>query len=459
MKRTNYCACIWLAAVSLFVSPMLAQPPAVQPLHPEKWDEIKSFIYTTWPADVTEHPSNPYPFTRLLDHGRLFYYDFFFHNEGLLRLGYIDIARNNIDCRAYQLNTMGYIPNYISLDGENRSNPPVFTSAVHSFWEWTKASGDTAWLRKAYSAALIEYNFYVDKSRQDFEDHTTSIDGLQRYSHHETDTVQFNSFYNYVVKSRLRQQGSSDQKEIIATSSQLIAEAASGMDFTPRFEGRCMDYIAVDLNCLLYACEKHFASFERELRISNGKEWEKKARARAALINKYCWNAERGLYFDYDYVNGRQSPVATLAGLYPLFTGVASKAKAKRVRNNLSLFMCEGGLATCEVTDVKIQYQWGSNSVWGPLQQIAIGAMLRYGFRREAKDIATHWLNTVTKNYINPNPDLGKRKAGFVFEKYTRSGDINDDEYRCAELLGWSASAFIVALETVRKQGAVKPSK
>jgi alpha,alpha-trehalase len=38
-----------------------------------------------------------------------------------------------------------------------------------------------------------------------------------------------------------------------------------------------------------------------------------------------------------------------------------------------------------------------------------------------------------------------------VFEKYTRTGDINDDEYHCSELLGWSASAFIVALETVRK--------
>ena len=35
-------------------------------------------------------------------------------------------------------------------------------------------------------------------------------------------------------------------------------------------------------------------------------------------------------------------------------------------------------------------------------------------------------------------------------EKYTRTGEINDNEYPCSEMMGWTASTFLRALEVVR---------
>ena len=65
-----------------------------------------------------------------------------------------------------------------------------------------------------------------------------------------------------------------------------LAEAEC-MDFTPRFEGRCMNYIPVDLNSYLYGYEKDLAYYERELDLSDGRKWEQKAEKRARLIEKY----------------------------------------------------------------------------------------------------------------------------------------------------------------------------
>ena len=177
------------------------------------------------------------------------------------------------------------------------------------------------------------------------------------------------------------------------------------------------------------------------------------------MIDRYCWDEERGLYMDYDFVNQRFSPVASMGGMMPLHFGFASREKAERVRDNLSLFDSDGGLVVCELSPQKIVYQWGDSAVWAPMQQIGIEAMLRYGFVKEAKTIAIKWLNTVTRNYMDPQPAThrpfkygdGTRHPGFLYEKYTRDGRINDSEYPCSIMLGWTASAFLVALETVRE--------
>lgn len=142
----------------------------------------------------------------------------------------------------------------------------------------------------------------------------------------------------------------------------------------------------------------------------------------------------------------------------PLHFGFATARHAERVRENLPLFDSPGGLVVCETTPQKIAYQWGHSAVWAPIQQLAIEAMLRYGYREEAQHIALKWLNTVTRNYLDPQPAThrpfkygdGTRHPGFLWEKYTRDGGINDDEYPCSFMLGWTASAYLVALETGR---------
>ncbi len=422
--------------------------------HPERWAEIERYIQASWPDFTEKNPEFPAPYLYGLNPGTLYYSDLYFHNEGLMRHGYWEIAKGNLDCMIYQIEQLGFIPN-ASGWGEDRSQTPCFSMSVRRYWELAPTK-DSAWLRRAYRAVLTEYGFWTDTTTTAISDHSTPIAGLQRYSHHATDSALI-EFYDKVLRRRFELPADAPAAEKIQVASHRMAEAENGMDFSPRFDGRCEEHIPVDLNSYLYGYEMDLALFERELGISDGDAWEERAKERAELINRYCWSEERGLYLDYDFVNKRHSQVASLSGWMPLHFGFATRSQARKVRESLPLFDSDGGLVVYEVTPQEIVYQWGDAAVWAPMQQIGIEAMQRYGFEREAKSIAIKWLNTVTRNYLSPIPAThrrfkygdGTREPGFIYEKYTREGTINDYEYPCSIMLGWSASAFVVALETV----------
>ena len=95
----------------------------------------------------------------------------------------------------------------------------------------------------------------------------------------------------------------------------------------------------------------------------------------------------------------------------------------------------------------------------GPVQFLAMGALENYGYDAAAQRIALKWLNTVTSNFLDPQPAThrpfkygdGTRHPGFLYEKYTRDGQINDSEYPCSIMMGWTASTFLRALDLVRQ--------
>lgn len=417
---------------------------------------IEKFIADSWDSYVEKTDSLPYPYLYGLNPGTLYYWDFYFHNEGLFMQGRWDIAKNNLDNMIFQIEKLGFIPNANGW-GENRSMTPVFTMGVRRFYE-SVPQKDKEWLRKAYDASLTEYEFWINGKGNQIEDHTTPVEGLQRYGHH-ADTVYLEQFFKGVVKGRFGIKEEIPREEQIAISAHRLAEAEC-QDFTPRFEGRCMDYIPVDLNSIIYGMEMDLAYFERELGISDGKEWEAKAKKRADLINKYCWSEERGMFMDYDFVNQRHSPIASTATFLPMKLGFATKDQSAKIVSNLDIFMSDGGVVVCEPTDDGIHYQWGYGAVWAPVQMWVMDGLIEAGYVREAKDIAGRWLRTVAANFQNPDPAThrpfkygdGKRYPGALYEKYTRTGKINDDEYPCSVMMGWTASAFLDALSVWREQ-------
>ena len=446
---------LFIACVAI-VSFCCTSTPKVEPLYSEKWDVVETYIRKTWPEFVETKAPLPKPYLYGLNPGTLYYGDLYFHNEGLMRHGYWEIAKNNLECMIFQIDSLGFIPTAIHW-GTDRSQTPCFSISVRRYYELSLEK-DKTWLKKAYDAVLKEYAFWTNMDGNNIENHSTSIPGLQRYGHH-ADTASLIRFYERVCAGRFGLSRDTAEHVKIEIASHRLAEAESCMDFTPRFEGRCMEYIPVGLNCCLWGYETDLAFYEKELGIESNHDWSQKARERAALIDQYLWSEERGIYLDYDFVNKRHSPVASMAALMPLHFGFASKHRAKQVKNNLHLFDSDGGMVVCEISPQKIRYQWGHDAVWAPIQQIGMEAMLRYGFHREAETIALKWLNTVTKNYVSPQPAThrpfrygdGTRHPGFLWEKYTRSGDINDFEYPCSFMCGWTASAYLVALDIVRK--------
>lgn len=440
-----------LASVVLLLQ--TACTPAVKAEHAENWPEIEQYIRENYLAYVDTTSALPKPYSYALNPGTLYYWDLYFINEGLMIEGFWEQARNNVDNFVYEVEKLGFIPNAHGW-GEDRSMTPYFSMMVRSFYEKSPEK-DAAWLRKAYDAVLKEYEFWTNTNGNAIEDHSTPVPGLQRFSNH-ADTAALISFYDKVLKGRFKLSGDVSDAEKAAVASHRLSEAET-MDFNPRFEGRCNDFIPVDLNANLYQYEKDLAYYERELGLSDGSQWEQRAEQRAALIDQYLWNEERGLYLDYDFVNQRHSPVAALTTLMPMYWRFAPVNKAARIRKNLPLFEYPGGLVVCETLPQEIHYQWGDAAVWAPMQFIAMGAMKNYGYRRDARDIAMRWLNTVTRNFVDPRPATyppfkygdGTRHPGFLYEKYTRDGQINDAEYPCSEMMGWTAATFLKALREV----------
>jgi alpha,alpha-trehalase len=431
----------------------MAASQEIQPEYREKWEEIETYIRNNWLKYVDDSPrSLPKPYSYALNPGTLYYWDLYFINEGLMAQGFMEQARNNIDNFIYEIEHLGFVPNANGW-GEDRSQTPYFAMMVRSYYEKCQQK-DTLWLRRAYRAALSEYEFWTNANGNLTEDHRTP-EGLQHYSHH-ADTTALLKFYRQVNK-RWPPHRADTREEKIRTAAHRLAEAET-MDFTPRFDGRCMDFIAVDLNSNLYQYEINLDYFERELGIPSETDWLSLAQRRVELINRYCWNEEKGFFYDYDYKNHRQSRIAAISALMPLYWGCATGKQAERIKEQLSLFDSPGGLTVCEPVAESHVYQWGDQSVWPPVQFIAMTALLRYQYLPEARQVAMKYLNTATRNFVKPEPATyppfehgdGVRHAGFLYEKYTRSGNILDAEYPCSEMMGWAASAYLKALEVMR---------
>ena len=104
--------------------------------------------------------------------------------------------------------------------------------------------------------------------------------------------------------------------------------------------------------------EKNFDWITKELAIEEEVDWNAKASRRKALITRYMWDENRGLFREYDFVNQRFSKVASVATFYPLWAGLATKEQAKKLIANLPLFEYTYGPTICEKSQQDRLYQW-----------------------------------------------------------------------------------------------------
>ena len=359
----------------------------------------------------------------------LFYWDTYFMNVGLLRIDMQKQAQNNTDDLLFLANKLGFVPNASRYSMTNRSQPPFLALMVRDIFANT---GDRAWLQGAYSILAKEYDFWMTRR--------ISPVGLNRW-HNSATEQQLLGFYNYLANNRFKGLTYTNNADKIAFSSHSLSEAETGWDFTPRFDRRCEDFCAVDQNSLLYLYETLLAQFSKTL--GNGAEagWLAKAEQRKKLMQKYLWNEKIGCFTDYDFVNKKKGDLVSCATLYPLVAGLATKEQAEKiVRKMRAVLEGEHGLAACEQRPEKFVYQWDHPNGWPPLQCIAIQALDRYGFKKDACRIAEKYVRTVIRNF---------EKTGDLWEKYNVvTGTIEvKDEYQMPRMVGWTAGTFVFAAE------------
>lgn len=421
-----------------------------EPKKPALWMQINDTLKYRWDNYIGTHPVLPEPFTIALgSQQHLYYWDIYFINKGLLVHDRFDLVKNNIDNLTFEIDTFGYIPNATVSWGYDRSQPPFYSMMVRDYYSLLPKK-DTLWLSKAYKAALKEYAFWTGSSKIN-GNNTTKIKGLSRYGHLASDET-LASVYDG-IRHRFPELPQMTDEEKMKFGADIIAECATGMDFTWRYQQRCTDYISVDLNSNLYAYEKNFIWFEKELGIDANQNWDSLAAIRKKLINKYCWDAKRGLFTDYDFVNNKLNPVVSMAMFWPLYFGLANANQAEATIQSLPLIETDWGMRATQVVESPYKLQWGAEGIWPPVQLMAYGGLKRYGFDAEAQRIAEKYLALIAKNWENPVPvyylkngEKHVRESGYTWEKYNIKGELNDVDYPCHKMMGWTAGVYVYLL-------------
>lgn len=395
----------------------------------ERWDD------TTRAADEQQDSRSlwlPKPYTVPCADDRfqdLYYWDTYFANLGLLRAGRVDQARNNVDNFLYEVEEYGFVPNSNATYHLNRSQPPYLSLMIRDIYE---ATGDLEWVRERLDGLEAEYRFWMDERSTD--------SGLNRYYHRATEEEEL-SFYDSVLKRRLGfEETDSDTKRMV--SEQYVAEAESGHDFTPRFDGRCADCNPVDLNSLLAVYENNFCFFAERTGWSNAQRWEDAWTRRRRRMDELLWDGST--YSDYDYVRHRRTGVLSVASIFPLWAGLATNEQAGASVASLKKLDGPHGIITCERRGDGPRFQWGYPNGWPPMQYATVQALLRYGYEDRARHIAGKYLDLVTDVF---------ESTGQLWEKYdVVDGTPAGGEYEATKMMGWTAGVF-AALFEVRWDG------
>ena len=384
-------------------------------------------------------------------------WDSFFIQAGLLRDGEFALAKDMADNLLYEVRMYGKILNANRTYYRTRSQPPFLTQMVLAVYRQTH---DREWLESAVPAIEEYYRFWNS------EPHLTAQTQLSRYydlgegpapevlagerdahgaTHYDLVKEYFRSHRvtDYDVKQYY------DRTKDLLTPLFYKGDRSmreSGFDPSNRFGPFSIDiirYNPVCLNSLLYLMETQTAEIMQILsRKVDVSTWRERAQARAERINRLMWDAHDGMYYDYDFIDGRVRRYAFLTTFYPLWAGIASPAQAARIVRNLSRFERPGGLQT---STYQSGNQWDAPFGWAPLQMIAVQGLRRYGYKEDANRISNRFLALVLQEFV---------KHGTIVEKYDvaqRTSDVGGDihyGYHSNEAgFGWTNAVFTLLLD------------
>lgn len=353
-------------------------------------------------------------------------WDSYFIGLGLLIDDRWELARDMVDNFVYQIIHYGKILNANRSYYLSRSQPPFVTDMalrVYEQWQPQENNDDERkkWLRYVLQAAIKEYHtVWMGSPRLDPKT------GLSRYRPDglgippETEA----SHFDHVIEPYANRLGITKEEYMQKYNDGIIKEPEldeyflhdravreSGHDTTYRFEKVCANLATVDLNSLLYKYEIDIAYAIRnildgDLLDSDGVPqeaavWEERARLRKERIDKYLWNEEHSLYYDYDTVKEEQTTYESVTAFWTMWAGCASDEQAKKMTNDsLHKFEAIGGLVSGTeesrgaISLDRPNRQWDFPFGWAPHQIMAWKAFDNYGMHDVAARLAYRWLYT-----------------------------------------------------------------
>jgi alpha,alpha-trehalase len=343
----------------------------------------------------------------------VYYWDSYFTMLGLATDGKIDIINSMIDNFAYLIDTIGFIPNGNRTYYLTRSQPPFFALMVSLLARLKK--DDSVYVH--YLPQMVEeYHFWMHGADKVGVDKVACLhvvrmeDGALLNRYYDKGDFPRSEAYSEDVHTVRQALALNPSLDTLKMYRDLRSAAESGWDFSsrwlkespdgsfPLYTMHTTDIVPVDLNALMFNMEKTIAhAYKLKGDSVSSARFEQKAQKRLDALNQYCWNAEQGCYFDYDYTTGKQTGIISLAAVYPLFFHMASAKQAAGVKTVVEDELLKtGGVST---TPYATGQQWDSPNGWAPLQWMAIQGLHNYGFDALANEIKQRWMKVNEEVY------------------------------------------------------------
>lgn len=377
----------------------------------------------------------------------LYGWDSYMESLGLLIDDRVDLVKSMVTHFCFCIKHYGKILNANRTYYLGRSQPPFLTDMALRVYDRIRYEpGAQEFLKEATLAAIKEYyTVWMAEPRLDKET------GLSRYRPSglgvppETEATHF----EHILSPYAKKHNMSFHEFVDAYNHQRVKEPEldeyflhdravreSGHDTSYRLENVAANLAIVDLNALLYKYEVDIGRiirthFHDKLEIpaefcgagmtpgytETSANWERRARKRRMAVDKYLWDEEAGMYFDYDTVKKQRTGYESATTFWPLWSGLATPRQAAiLVETALPKFEVFGGLVSgTEKSRGKVgldrpNRQWDYPFGWAPQQILAWVGLQRYGYEAEAQRLAYRWLYMVTKAFVDFN--------GVVVEKY-----------------------------------------
>jgi len=439
-----------------FITPPMLSEPAVQSEDAPIARKVREYIEHMWGV-LTRAADRPNRYSSLLDlphnyvtpGGRfreIYYWDSYFTMLGLRESGKYDLMEDMVRNFAYMISQYGFIPNGNRTYYLTHSQPPVFSLMVallaeirgeQVFDEYRPlmAKEYRYWMRGSEKSAFV-------KGISNASEHVVRMSGGELLNRYWDSSIapREDMFGEDVAIGRRIDESANFYRN-------MRAGAETGWDYSSRWftDGggresiRVTDLVPVDLNVFLLLTEELLSRvYQREGKFNLSERYDKLAQARRDAIQKYLWDEEAGWYGDYIHSEGRLNTKFTIAGIYPLFAGVADTEQAARVIDMVEAkFLRPGGVATTLETTGE---QWDAPNGWAPLVYITVMGLERYGAHELAKEVAIRWCTLNISVF---------EKTGLLLEKYNIE-DLESlaagGEYVLQDGFGWTNGVLLTLM-------------
>ncbi|WNG21258.1 trehalase family glycosidase [Cystobacter fuscus] len=414
-------------------------------------------------------------------------WDSYFIIRGLLRDGRRELAQGMVRNFFFELQHYGALLNANRTYFLSRSQPPFLTSMVMEIHRTLPEDEGRAWLTEAWPFLVRDHALWVGEA------HLAGDTGLSRYfdfnegpvpelavdqARYYRDVVSYFTRHPEEGRPFLREvdrdavspsttapvfltqvcqrdpgattcttQGAVTLTEDFYRGDRAMRE--SGFDISFRFgpfSARTHHYAAVDLNSLLYKAETDLERISTLLgRDTEARVWHERATKRRALVDRYLWDAERGMYFDYDVEKRQRSTYEYATTFYPLWAGLASPEQARAVAAHLPDFERAGGLA---MSRERTSAQWDLPYGWAPVQLLAVEGLRRHGHDTDADRLSRKFLDMVAENFHRE----GNLREKYDVVKRTTEVQVTAGYAHNVIGFGWTNGVFLELWHGLRRE-------